>query len=132
MSGILDLHIALVGTDGAVLAERSVAVHVRPRAAEASGPAAPGKTAVAPPAPARTARRARHANGGDRPAPSPARRSARQTRAQQPPGGAPDVPGGSEVSETRSAKSGFCLLQWRNYGPKVLWHVGDCDDSDGR
>jgi len=132
MSGILDLHIALVGTDGAVLAERSVALHVRPRAAASSDPAAPGKTAVAPPAPARTTRRARHAYGGDRPATSPARRSARQTHAQKPPGGAPDVPGGSEVSETRNAKSGFCLLQWRYYGPKVLWHVGDCDDSDGR
>jgi len=133
MSGILDLHIALVGTDGEALAERSVAVHVRPRAAAAASElAAPGKTMVAPPAPARTTRRASHANGDDRPATSAGRRSARPSRSHKPPGAAPDRPGGSEVSETRNAKSGFCLLEWRNYGPKVLWHVGDCGDADGR
>jgi hypothetical protein len=68
MSGTLDLDIALVDNDGATLAERSVALRVKPRvAAVPSDLASPNKT-VAAPAPAGATRRVLHAKGNDLPA----------------------------------------------------------------
>jgi len=123
VSGTLRLDIALV-SDGAALAERSVALHVKPRVAAApSDLGSPRKTTVAAPAPARTTPRAVRANGNDRPPRSARRRSALALRQAKQAGATSDMP---------NAKSGFCLLEWHYFDPKVLWHIGECGDAAGR
>jgi hypothetical protein len=138
-SGELDLVVALVDNNGATLAERSVALRVKPRVAEVPRAlASPNKTTIAAPEPTEASRRVLRAKGNDLRVSSARRHSALKMRLKKPPGTTSDMPSvrddlkRSRVTEARNAKSGPCLLEWRFYSPKVLWHIGECRDASGR
>jgi hypothetical protein len=138
-SGDFDLVVALVDNNGAMLGERSVALRVKPRVAEVPRDlASPTKTTVAAPAPTEASRRVFRANGNDLLVSSAPRHSALKLRLKKPPGTTSEMPSGrddlkrSQVTDARNAKSGPCLLEWRFYSPKVLWHIGGCRDAAGR
>jgi hypothetical protein len=138
-SGELDLVVALVDNNGATLVERSVAVRIKPRVAEVPRDlASPNKNTVAAPALTEASRRALRAKGNDPPVSSARRHSALKMRLKKSPGTTSDMPSGrddlkrSRVTDARNAKSGPCLLEWRFYSPKVLWHIGGCGDAAGR
>jgi len=87
-------------------------------------------------------RRALRADGNDPLAGSARRRSALNVRMEKPPRITSDMPSRlsynrddlepSQVVDRRNSKHGFCLLEWRFYSPKVLWHIGECGDAAGR
>jgi hypothetical protein len=136
-SGDFDLVVALVDNNGATLGERSVALRVKPRVEEVPRDLAPpNKTTVAAPAPTEAPRRVLRAKGNDLPVSSARRHSALKMRLKKPQGTTSDMLSGrddlkrSRVTDARNAKSGPCLLEWRFYSPKVLWHIGEC--SAGR
>ena len=138
-SGDFDLVVALVDNDGAALAERSVALRIKPRVAEVPRDlASPNKTTIAAPAPTEASRRVLRAKGNDLPVSSARRHSALKMRLKKPPRTTSDMPSSrddlkrSRVTDARNAKSGPCLLEWRFYSPKVLWHIGECRDAAGR
>jgi hypothetical protein len=138
-SGDLDLVVALADNNGVTLAERSVALRIKPRVAEVPRDlASPNKTTVAAPVPTEASRRVLRAKGNDLPVSSTRRRSALKLRPKKPPGTTSDMPSSrddlkrSRVTDARNAKSGPCLLEWRFYSPKVLWHIGECRDAAGR
>jgi hypothetical protein len=135
----LDLVVALVDNNGATLAERRVAVRIKPRVAEVPRDLpSPNKTTVAAPAPIEAPRRVLRAKSNDLPVSSARRHSALKMRLKKPPGTTSDMPSGrddlkrSRVTDARNAKSGPCLLEWRFYSPKVLWHIGECRDAARR
>jgi len=87
-------------------------------------------------------RRGSGASGNDPPASSAGRRSAIKSRPEKPIRRSPDTPSRLSYNrndletpmalDPRNSKRGFCLLEWRYYSPKVVWHIGDCGDGGGR
>jgi hypothetical protein len=138
-SGELDLVVALVDNNGTTLAERSVALRIDPRVAGVPRDlASPSKTTVAAPAPIEASRGVLRAKGNGLPVSSAPRHSALKLRLKKPLGTTSDTASGrdnlktSRVTDARNTKSGPCLLEWRFYSPKVLWHIGECRDATGR
>lgn len=137
-SGDLALVVALVDNNGFTLAERSVAVHIKPRVAVTpSDLASPKRTTVAAPALAKAPRRVSRVQGNNLPA-----SSAHKLPLEKPLDTTSDMPGGSssdrddlersQVIDARKAKVGFCLLEWRYFSPRVSWQIGECGDAAGR
>jgi hypothetical protein len=138
-TGDFALGVALVDNNGATLTERIAVLHVAPKVAELPRePASREGAPAAAPAPVETSPRSAHANANlnDMPPASDRRRSA--VRPEKPTGSASDKPTRhdepkrSRVTDNRNPKSGPCLLEWRFYSSKLLWHVGECRDADTR
>jgi hypothetical protein len=129
-SGDFPLIVALVGNNGATLAERNVLLHIKPEVTEV--PREPAKTAVAGSSPIETPPKELppNVNVGDRPTSSAGRSSVLSpSTASDKPTHRNDLKR-SRVTDVRNTNSGPCLVEWRFYSQKVLWHVGGC--SNGR
>jgi len=86
-------------------------------------------------------KRVLRADGDDPLASSARRRSGLKFPVEKQPGTTSKMTSGSSTNRdglkgsqvvAREAKRGFCLVEWRYYSPKVLWHIGECGDGADR